>query len=96
MDRLGQVPDERARQFLDTADGNPFLAGQIIESLGRSVGLDPVPAQFTATVARRLPHADRARLAAWSTWWLWLSARCRSGIWACYSVTTSTSTSSRP
>ena len=55
MDRLGRVPDERARRFLDTADGNPFLAGQIIESLGRSAaGLDPVPAEFTATVARRV------------------------------------------
>lgn len=55
MDRLGRVPDERARRFLDTADGNPFLAGQIIEALGPSAaGLDPVPAQFTATVARRV------------------------------------------
>ena len=55
MDRLGRVPDERARRFLDTADGNPFLAGQIIESLGRSAaGLDPVSAEFTATVARRV------------------------------------------
>jgi len=55
MDRLGRVPDERARRFLDTADGNPFLAGQIIESLGRpAAGLDPVPAEFTATVARRV------------------------------------------
>jgi DNA-binding CsgD family transcriptional regulator len=55
MDRLGRVPDERARRFLETADGNPFLAGQIIEALGRSpADLDPVPAEFTATVARRV------------------------------------------
>ena len=55
LDRLGRVPDELARRFLDTADGNPFLAGQIIEALGRSAAcLDPVPAEFTATVARRV------------------------------------------
>ena len=35
MDRLGRVPGERARGFLDTADGNPFLAGQIIDCLAR-------------------------------------------------------------
>lgn len=55
MDRLGRVPGERARRFLDTADGNPFLASQIIESLTRPAdGTDAVAAEFTATVARRV------------------------------------------
>ncbi len=56
MDRLGRVPDERARRFLDTADGNPFLAGQIIDGLLARpvVGGEPVPAEFITTVARRV------------------------------------------
>ena len=55
MDRLGRVPDERARRFLDTADGNPFLAGQIIDGLARlAAGGDPVPAEFIGAVARRV------------------------------------------
>src|ERR1700733_5308527 len=33
MDRLGRVPDERTRRFLDTADGNPFRAGKIIDGV---------------------------------------------------------------
>jgi DNA-binding CsgD family transcriptional regulator len=55
MDRLGRVPDERARRFLDTADGNPFLAGQIIDGLAQSAASgDQVPAEFTGAVARRV------------------------------------------
>ena len=55
MDRLGRVPDERTRRFLDTADGNPFLAEQVIDGLARSAADgDPVPAEFTGTVARRV------------------------------------------
>ena len=55
MDRLGRVPDERARRFLDTADGNPFLAGQIVDCLARpAAGGDAVAAEFTETVARRV------------------------------------------
>ncbi len=55
MDRLGRVPGERARGFLDTADGNPFLAGQIIDCLARpAAGGDAVASEFTTTVARRV------------------------------------------
>lgn len=55
MDRLGRVPDERTRRFLDTADGNPFLAGQIIDGLARpAADGDPLPAEFITTVARRV------------------------------------------
>lgn len=55
MDRLGRVPDERARLFLNTADGNPFLAGQIIDGLTRpSTAADPIPAEFITMVARRV------------------------------------------
>ena len=35
-DRLGRVPDERTRRYLDATGGNPFLATQIIDSLARS------------------------------------------------------------
>jgi DNA-binding CsgD family transcriptional regulator/tetratricopeptide (TPR) repeat protein len=63
MDRLGRVPGERARGFLDTADGNPFLAGQIIDCLARpAAGGDAVASEFTATVARRVVAlTERAR-----------------------------------
>ena len=55
MDRLGRVPDERARRFLDTADGNPFLAGQIVDGLARpAADGEPVPAEFIGAVARRV------------------------------------------
>lgn len=55
MDRLGRVPDERARRFLDTANGNPFLAEQVIDGLAESAASgEPVPAQFMATIARRV------------------------------------------
>lgn len=70
MDRLGRVPDERIRRFLETADGNPFLAGQIIDCLARpAAGGDPVPAEFVTTVARRVaaltgPARDMVHLVA--------------------------------
>jgi DNA-binding CsgD family transcriptional regulator len=56
-DRLGRVPDERTRRYLDAAGGNPFLATQIIDSLARSAaGGEPDGAAggFTAAMARRL------------------------------------------
>ena len=57
QDRLGRVPDERTRRFLDAAGGNPFVATQIIDSLARSAARgepDTVPAEFTAAIAYRL------------------------------------------
>ena len=56
QDRLGRPPDERTRRFAETADGNPFLAIQIIDSLARSAERgEPgaVPREFTAAVAQR-------------------------------------------
>ena len=64
-DRLGRAADQRTRQFLDAASGNPFLATQIIDGLARSAALgepETVPVEFTAAVARRvaaLPGASR-------------------------------------
>ncbi|MCO6003461.1 AAA family ATPase [Actinoallomurus purpureus] len=63
QDRLGRVPDERTRRFLEAADGNPFLATQIIDSLARSAVRgepDTVPAEFTAAVAHRLAELTDA------------------------------------
>jgi DNA-binding CsgD family transcriptional regulator len=56
-DRLGRVPDERARRYLDATGGNPFLATQVIESLARSAaGGEPgtVDGELAAAMARRL------------------------------------------
>ena len=56
-DRLGRVPDERTRRYLDAAGGNPFLATQVIDSLARSAAAgepDAVPGGFAAAMARRL------------------------------------------
>jgi DNA-binding CsgD family transcriptional regulator/tetratricopeptide (TPR) repeat protein len=56
-DRLGHAPDERTRQFLDAAGGNPFLATQIIDGLAHPADLgepETVPVEFTAAVARRV------------------------------------------
>src|SRR6202042_1509089 len=56
-DRLGRVPDERTRRYLDATGGNPFLATQIIDSLARSTGggePDAVPVGFAAAMAHRL------------------------------------------
>ncbi len=57
QDRLGRIPDERIRGFLEAADGNPFLATQIIDSVARSAArgeADSVPAEFAAAVAHRV------------------------------------------
>ncbi len=56
-DRLGRVPDERTRRYLDAAGGNPFLATQIIDSLARSAAAgepDTIAGGFAAAMARRL------------------------------------------
>ena len=53
LDRLGQVPDERTRRFLDAAGGNPFLATQILAGLAR-VTPDSTPPEFTAAIAQQL------------------------------------------
>jgi DNA-binding CsgD family transcriptional regulator len=64
-DRLGHPLDERARKFLATADGSPFLAVQIIDSLVRSAArgdTDGVPVEFTAAIAHQvatLPAVSR-------------------------------------
>jgi predicted ATPase len=57
QDRLGRIPDERVRGFLEAAGGNPFLATQIIDSVARSTArgeADSVPAEFAAAVAHRV------------------------------------------
>jgi DNA-binding CsgD family transcriptional regulator len=64
-DRLGRVPDERTRRYLDATGGNPFLATQIIDSLARSAAggeRDTVAGEFAAAMARRL--ADLSSSAA--------------------------------
>jgi DNA-binding CsgD family transcriptional regulator len=56
-DRLGRVPDERTRRYLDATGGNPFLATQIIDSLARSAAVgepDGVAGEFAAAMARQL------------------------------------------
>ncbi len=57
LDRLGRVPDERTRRYLDASGGNPFLATQIIDSLARSAAggeRDAVAGEFATAMARRL------------------------------------------
>jgi DNA-binding CsgD family transcriptional regulator len=56
-DRLGRLPDERTRRYLNATGGNPFLATQIIDSVARSAaGGDPdaVAGEFATAMARRL------------------------------------------
>jgi DNA-binding CsgD family transcriptional regulator len=56
-DRLGRVPDDRTRRYLDATGGNPFLATQIIDSLARSAAAgerDAVAGDFATAMARRL------------------------------------------
>ena len=60
-DRLGIPLDDRARRFLATADGNPLLAGQIIDSLtrpGARGDAAAVPPEFTAAIADRMAAMD--------------------------------------
>ncbi|MGW6278615.1 ATP-binding protein [Kribbella sp. NPDC055071] len=59
-DRLGEAPSRHTQQLLTAADGNPFLAMQILDGLD-----DEVPAGFTATIHRRLAElSDPVRRAA--------------------------------
>jgi DNA-binding CsgD family transcriptional regulator len=56
-DRLGRVPDERARRYLGATGGNPFLATQVIDGLARSAAggePDAVVSEFVAAMARQL------------------------------------------
>jgi DNA-binding CsgD family transcriptional regulator len=56
-DRLGRVPDERTRRYLNATGGNPFLATQIIDSLARSAAggeRDDIAGEFATAMARRL------------------------------------------
>jgi DNA-binding CsgD family transcriptional regulator len=56
-DRLGRVPDERTRRYLDATGGNPFLATQIIDSLARCAAggeRDAVAGEFATAMARQL------------------------------------------
>jgi DNA-binding CsgD family transcriptional regulator len=62
-DRLGRVPDERTRRFLDATGGNPFLAIQVIDSLARSAAAgepDTIAGGFAAATAHRLAGLPRA------------------------------------
>jgi DNA-binding CsgD family transcriptional regulator len=56
-DRLGRVPDQRTRRYLDATGGNPFLATQILDGLARSAASgepDTAAVEFATTLARRL------------------------------------------
>ena len=56
-DRLGRVPDERTRHYLDATGGNPFLATQIIDSLARLAAggeRGAVAGEFATAMARRV------------------------------------------
>jgi DNA-binding CsgD family transcriptional regulator len=56
-DRLGRVPDERTRRYLDATGGNPFLATQIIDSMARLAAggeRDAVAGEFATAMARQL------------------------------------------
>jgi DNA-binding CsgD family transcriptional regulator len=62
-DRLGRVPDERTRRYLDATGGNPFLATQIIDSLARSAAVgepDGVAGEFATAMARQLADLSSA------------------------------------
>lgn len=64
-DRLGRLPNARARRFLNAVGGNPLLATHLIDNLARAAASgqpDGVPAEFTTSIANRfaeLPPAAR-------------------------------------
>ena len=63
QDRLGRVPDERTRRFLEATAGNPMLATEILDNIERATlraQRDTVPEQFSAAIARRLSDLPRA------------------------------------
>jgi DNA-binding CsgD family transcriptional regulator len=65
-DRLGRVPDQRTRSYLDATGGNPFLATRIIDNLAQAAARgepDAVASQFATAITGRLaslPEAARA------------------------------------
>lgn len=65
-DRLGCLPDERARRLLDASAGNPLLATQVLGGLVRASAqgdLCSVPEEFDAAIERQLgdlPEAARS------------------------------------
>jgi DNA-binding CsgD family transcriptional regulator len=62
-DRLGRVPDERTRHYLDATGGNPFLATQILDGLARTNAAgEPgaVAAGFATAMATRLADLPAA------------------------------------
>ena len=77
-DRLGRVPDDRTRRYLDATGGNPFLAIQVIDSLARSAAAgEPgtIAGGFAAAMARQLA-ACPVRRAAWPSWSRPPAGRC--------------------
>ncbi|MEV4127265.1 AAA family ATPase [Nocardia sp. NPDC049707] len=65
QDRLGRIPDQRLRGYLDAIGGNPLLAVQIIDNVARAAARgesDTVPVEFTAAIAAGLARlTERAR-----------------------------------
>jgi DNA-binding CsgD family transcriptional regulator/tetratricopeptide (TPR) repeat protein len=62
-DRLGRVPDEQTRRYLNATGGNPFLATQIIDGVARSTAggePDAVAGGFSAAMAHRLGGLSRS------------------------------------
>jgi DNA-binding CsgD family transcriptional regulator len=56
-DRLGRIPDERTRRYLEAAAGNPLLALRILDNAARAAVLgerDTMPQEFGAAIAQRL------------------------------------------
>ncbi|MFE2994681.1 AAA family ATPase [Nocardia sp. NPDC059246] len=63
QDRLGHLPDQRLRGYLDAIDGNPALAVQIIDNVARATARDDsdtVSVEFTAAIAARLAQLGPA------------------------------------
>ncbi len=66
MDRLGHAPDERLRDLIGAAGGNPLLAVQILHSVvragkaGSAGSARSVPLEFTAVIAQRLADLSDA------------------------------------
>ena len=56
-DRLGRVPNERTRRYLEAAAGSPLLAMRILDNAARAAvrgERDTVPQEFGAAIAQRL------------------------------------------
>ncbi|MET8870785.1 AAA family ATPase [Nocardia sp. NPDC004604] len=65
QDRLGRIPGERVRGYLDAIGGNPRLGVQLIDNVARAAARnesDTVAVEFSAAVAARLAQlGDTAR-----------------------------------